>query len=274
MIVPTIATVVVGTSGLVDHMETPTTPTEPATWRTCRATPVTWSHSLQDERAAAVLLLGRGRRRSRRRSTRRPTTGSTPGGPGKRPATGSSGPSSTDLPDNLRELCSTASTRTCRTCRASAARSSNGKLDAHRDRAGVRGSDQRPARPSATRPPSSPVTTTLSDRMRAAAAVAREKEYLAARRVVVHRALGVTGGKRLTPALRRDYIASDTGQQQALQSFKAVATAGQTRALRPDGRRAATCAAGRRTTPAGSTATPPATCAGAPFGAGPVGQPR
>ena len=34
----------------------------------------------------------------------------------------------------------------------------------------------------------------LSDRMRAAAAVAREKEYLAVRRVVVHRALGVKGG--------------------------------------------------------------------------------
>ena len=31
----------------------------------------------------------------------------------------------------------------------------------------------------------------LSDRMRAAAAVAREKEFLAVRRVVVHRALGV-----------------------------------------------------------------------------------
>ena len=33
MIVPTIATVVVGTSGLVDHLDTPTTPTGPATWR-------------------------------------------------------------------------------------------------------------------------------------------------------------------------------------------------------------------------------------------------
>ena len=40
----------------------------------------------------------------------------------------------------------------------------------------------------------------------------------------MHRALGVQGRQRLTPALRRDYIASDTGQQQALQSFKAVAT--------------------------------------------------
>ncbi|MEU8259029.1 nitrate- and nitrite sensing domain-containing protein [Micromonospora sp. NPDC048999] len=61
----------------------------------------------------------------------------------------------------------------------------------------------------------------LSDQMRAAAAVARQREYLSQRRVVVHQALV---GKSLTPMLQQQFIASQTGQTQALETFRAVAT--------------------------------------------------
>ncbi len=62
--------------------------------------------------------------------------------------------------------------------------------------------------------------TVLSERMRAAAATARTKEFLSMRRVVVHRAIIL----QALPALRWEYIATETGQQQAVQSFQAVAT--------------------------------------------------
>ncbi|MEU3453832.1 sensor histidine kinase [Micromonospora sp. NPDC006766] len=61
----------------------------------------------------------------------------------------------------------------------------------------------------------------LSDQMRAAASIARQREYLSQRRVVVHQALV---GKNLTPMLREQFIASQTGQAQALETFRAVAT--------------------------------------------------
>ncbi|SCL27284.1 Signal transduction histidine kinase [Micromonospora nigra] len=60
----------------------------------------------------------------------------------------------------------------------------------------------------------------LSDQMRAAAAVAREKEALADRRLVVHRAL-IAGGMSAT--LREDFIFSKTAEQQAGQAFSTVA---------------------------------------------------
>ncbi|MFD0821274.1 nitrate- and nitrite sensing domain-containing protein, partial [Micromonospora zhanjiangensis] len=61
----------------------------------------------------------------------------------------------------------------------------------------------------------------LSERMRAATTISRAKEFMSQRRVVVHRALI---NNRLSPVLRTDYIATDQGEKQALQSFDSVAT--------------------------------------------------
>jgi signal transduction histidine kinase len=61
----------------------------------------------------------------------------------------------------------------------------------------------------------------LSERMRASTTTSRAKEFMSQRRVVVHRAII---NNRLSPVLRTDYIATDQGEKQALQSFEAIAT--------------------------------------------------
>lgn len=221
MIVPTIATVVVGTSGLVDHVETLNNANRAGDLANLSSYSGSLVDSLQDERTAAVLLLGAdgtqptaqyqeayNRVNSRVDQEMRPYR--------QQRAEVEDLPGSLEtlldgIDQNLQDL--------------SGIRSQvfNAKLALTETVQAYEGliSDLLAIRDSATQLAGN---NDLSDRMRAAAAVAREKEFLAARRVVVHRALGVKGGKRLTPALRTDYIASGTGQQQALQSFKAVAT--------------------------------------------------
>ncbi|GHJ50331.1 hypothetical protein Cs7R123_76730 [Catellatospora sp. TT07R-123] len=61
----------------------------------------------------------------------------------------------------------------------------------------------------------------LGDGLRAAAAVATTKEFLSQERVIVHRAFALT---ELTPDLRRNFIATLTGQEQAQQAFESVGT--------------------------------------------------
>ncbi|MFG1869027.1 sensor histidine kinase [Micromonospora arborensis] len=221
MIVPTIATVVVGTSGLVDHVETLNNANRAGDLARLSSYSGNLVDTLQDERTAAVLLLGAdgtqptaqyqeafNRVNSRVDQEARPYR--------EQRAEIDDLPASLEslldgIDQNLQDL--------------SGIRSQvfNGKLALTETVQAYEGliSDLLAIRDSATQLAGD---NDLSDRMRAAAAVAREKEFLAARRVVVHRALGVKGGQRLTPALRTDYIASGTGQQQALQSFKAVAT--------------------------------------------------
>ncbi|WP_085066953.1 sensor histidine kinase [Catenuloplanes japonicus] len=64
-------------------------------------------------------------------------------------------------------------------------------------------------------------STALSDRMRASAALALEKEYVSTQRVIVHDAFAQG---EITPKLRESYIATLTGQQQAGATFETVAT--------------------------------------------------
>lgn len=61
----------------------------------------------------------------------------------------------------------------------------------------------------------------LSQRIRAAAAISRSKEYLSQKRIVVHRAFIQD---ELTPLLYNEFIAADQGQSQAMQTFNSVAT--------------------------------------------------
>ncbi|MGW5560923.1 nitrate- and nitrite sensing domain-containing protein [Micromonospora sp. NPDC003944] len=218
MIVPTIATVVVGTSGLIDHVETLNNANRAGDLANLSSYSGDLVDALQDERTAAVLLLGANGTQPKaqyqeayNRVNSRVDQEASPYR--QQRAEIEDLPSSMDglldsIDQNLQDL--------------SGVRSQvfNGKLALTEAVQAYEGliSDLLAIRDSSTQLAGD---NQLSDRMRAAAGVAREKEFLSARRVVVHRALG---GKLLTPALRRDYVASDTGQQQALQSFKAVAT--------------------------------------------------
>ena len=106
-------------------------------------------------------------------------------------------------------------------CRCCAHRSSNvSKVPLTDGRAPVPGPHRRPAHDPDV---AAQLTgdTTLTDRMRAAAAVATAKEFLSQERGVVLQALA--NGK-MSQAVRRDYIATQKGQELALLSFTAVTT--------------------------------------------------
>ncbi|MGW1057129.1 nitrate- and nitrite sensing domain-containing protein [Micromonospora rubida] len=217
MIVPTIATVVVGTSGLVDNLDTLNNANRSGDLANLVSYSGALVNSLQDERTSAVLLLGASGEQptaryqeSYNRVNGRVDQDTKPYLQQRAKIEGL--PASLDgildgIDQNLKDLPGTRS------------QVFNGKLksiDAMQAYEGLI-NDLLAVRDSATQLAGD---NDLSDRMRAAAAVAREKEYLSVRRVVVHRALIQ---RELTPVLRTDYIASGTGQQQALQSFKAVA---------------------------------------------------
>lgn len=221
MIVPTIATVVVGTSGLVDHVETLNNANRAGDLANLSSYSGDLVDSLQDERTAAVLLLGadgtQPTAQYQEAYNRVNSRVDRDAAPYRQQRT-----EVEDLPGSLETLLDGID-QNLQDLSGIRSQVFSGKLALTETVQAYEGliSDLLAIRDSATQLAGD---NDLSDRMRAAAAVAREKEFLAARRVVVHRALGVKGGKRLTPALRTDYIASGTGQQQALQSFKAVAT--------------------------------------------------
>ncbi|MDG4807823.1 nitrate- and nitrite sensing domain-containing protein [Micromonospora sp. WMMD1120] len=221
MIVPTIATVVVGTSGLVDHVETLNNANRAGDLANLSSYSGDLVDTLQDERTAAVLLLGADGtqptaqyQEAYNRVNSRVDQATSPYRQQRAEIE--------DLPGSLEGLLDGID-QNLRDLSGIRSQVFNGKLALTETVQAYDGliSDLLAIRDSSTQLAGD---NQLSDRMRAAAAVAREKEFLSLRRVVVHRALGVKGGKKLTPALRRDYVASDTGQQQALQSFKAVAT--------------------------------------------------
>ncbi|MFF5177394.1 nitrate- and nitrite sensing domain-containing protein [Micromonospora sp. NPDC000316] len=221
MIVPTIATVVVGTSGLVDHLDTLDNANRAGDLANLSSYSGDLVDTLQDERTTAVLLLQatgtQPKAQYQEAYNRVNTRVDRATGPYRQQRgqidelTASLDGLLDGIDQSLKDLPGVRS------------QVFNGKLKLAEAVQAYEGliNDLLAIRDSATQLAGN---NDLSDRMRAAAAVAREKEFLAVRRVVVHRALGVQGGQRLTPALRTDYIASGTGQQQALQSFKAVAS--------------------------------------------------
>ncbi|SBT51744.1 sensor histidine kinase [Micromonospora auratinigra] len=218
MIVPTIATVVVGTSGLVDHLQTLNNANRAGDLANLIGYSGDLVDTLQDERVAAVLWLGSNKVQPRaqyqeayNRANQRVDQAKTPYSQQRQTVDnlprsfevllGKVDQSLADLPGTRSQVL-------------------NGKLstsDAQNTYV-VLINDLLAIRDSATQLAGD---NDLSDRMRTAAAVAHQKEYLAQRRVVVHSALQLNS---LTPALREEYIATGTGQDQALQSFKAVAS--------------------------------------------------
>ncbi|MEU4569759.1 nitrate- and nitrite sensing domain-containing protein [Micromonospora sp. NPDC023956] len=216
MIVPTIATVVVGTNGLIDHLDTLNSANRAGDLANLTGYSGELVDTLQDERAAAVLLLGANaqtREQYNKAYTEVHQQVDRARGPYSRQRAEIDG-----LPNNFEKvldridqsLADLPGTRSQvfnnRLPLTDAARSYEGLIN---DLLDIRDSASQLAG-----------DTDLSERMRAVAASARAKEFLSVRRVVVHRAL-IQGS--MSPVLRTDYIATGTGQQQALQSFQAVA---------------------------------------------------
>ncbi|MDG4760137.1 nitrate- and nitrite sensing domain-containing protein [Micromonospora sp. WMMD710] len=218
MIVPTIATVVVGTSGLVDHLETLSNANRAGDLANLSSYSGDLVDTLQDERTSAVLLLQAAgtqpKAQYQEAFNRVNSRVDQATGPYRQQRA-----EVEDLPSSLEGQLDGID-QSLKDLPGVRSQVFAGKLKLTETIQAYEGliSDLLAIRDSATQLAGD---SDLSDRMRAAAAVAREKEFLSVRRVVVHRALGA---QRMTPVLRTDYIASGTGQQQALQSFKAVAS--------------------------------------------------
>ncbi|MGC3859568.1 nitrate- and nitrite sensing domain-containing protein [Micromonospora chersina] len=218
MIVPTIATVVVGTSGLVDHLETLNNANRAGDLANLVAYSGDLADRLQDERVTSVLFLTAKEVQTRaqyqeayNRANQRVDQAKGPYSDQRRtiedlPRTFEA--RLKDVDDGLADLPGTRS------------QVYNGKFTGDEARTNYEAliSDLLAIRDSAIQLAGD---NDLSDQMRAAAAVARQKEYLAQRRVVVHQALTQ---QNLTQNLRQQFTASETGGTQALESFKAVAS--------------------------------------------------
>ncbi|WBB65056.1 nitrate- and nitrite sensing domain-containing protein [Micromonospora sp. WMMD812] len=217
MIVPTIATVVVGTSGLVSHLETLNNANRAGNLANLSGYAGDLIDTLQDERTTAVLLLSAQEVQTRAQYQEAYRRVNSRVDQSKAPYLQQRADLE-DLPDSMETLLDKidASLTDLPGFRSQVYNGKPRPTDATQSYEGLI-SDLLAIRDSSTQLAGD---NDLSDRMRAAAAVAREKEFLSLRRVVVHRALAQ---KQLTPALRTEYIASGTGQDQAVQSFKAVA---------------------------------------------------
>ena len=218
MIVPTIATVVVGTNGLVDHLETLNNANRAGDLANLSGYSGDLIDTLQDERTTAVLLLVSKQGQARAQYQEAYNRVNTRVEQSKTPYLRQRGTIS-DLPASMEsQLDEIAQSLT----ELPGIRSQvyNGKMRPAEAVQAYEGliSDLLAIRDSATQLAGD---NDLSDRMRAAAAVAREKEFLSQRRIVVHEALA---RGEMDPALRTEYISSGTGQEQAVQNFKAVAT--------------------------------------------------
>ncbi|SCE80665.1 Signal transduction histidine kinase [Micromonospora coriariae] len=218
MIVPTIATVVVGTSGLVDHLETLNNANRAGDLANLSSYSGDLVDTLQDERTAAVLLSAADGLQPKAQYQEAFNRVNSRVDQAKGPYLQQRAEIE-DLPASLEGLLDQID-QDLKDLPGARSQVFNSKLKLTETVQAYEGliNNLLAIRESATQLAGD---NELSDRMRAAAAVAREKEFLSVRRVVVHRALDQ---KQLTPVLRTDYIASGTGQQQAEQSFKAVAT--------------------------------------------------
>ncbi|MGC1213175.1 MAG: nitrate- and nitrite sensing domain-containing protein, partial [Micromonospora sp.] len=217
MIVPTIATVVVGTSGLVDHVETLNNANRAGDLATLIGYSGELVDTLQDERTAAVLLLGADKPEVKTRYTTAYNQVNEKVDQAKGRYSGQRG-ELTDLPPTLEKVLDRID-QNLTDLPAARSQVFNGSMavSTAAQRYGDLISDLLSVRDSSTQLAGD---SDLSDRMRAATTIARMKEYVSERRVVVHRALDF---KDLNQALRQDYISTVTAQDQALESFNTIA---------------------------------------------------
>ncbi|MFC0528142.1 sensor histidine kinase [Phytohabitans kaempferiae] len=224
MIVPTLATIGVGTNGLIEHLGTANDADRARTLSQLSEASGALVHNLQNERAAAAMLLGvrpndqAGRQKSGDTYTNVQADVDTTKRPyqQERNALGTD-----DLPANLRDLLTTIDGR-LGDLPAIRSQVTNGRLQLSnavsnyttllthlisvRDSAAQLAGD-----------------TTLGDEMRAAASLARYKEFISQERIV---GLKILIQGNFSPSLRNEYIETRTGQNQAAQSFKVVAARG------------------------------------------------
>nr|WP_306835242.1 nitrate- and nitrite sensing domain-containing protein [Catenuloplanes nepalensis] len=220
MIVPTMATIVVGTSGLIDHIEEARDADQARTIAQLEQYSGELIDSLQNERAAAARFLSTPNAQRDAKAGLLEAFNQTHAvvDAAKKPYS-QQRTLLTDLPDSnfetlldtadasLEELPATRSQVSNNSLQLSFAKQSydgiiNGLLQIRNSSSQLAGDPG------------------LSDRMRASAALAQEKEYLSTQRVIVHSAFAQG---EITPNLRKDYIATLTGQNQAAAAFETVA---------------------------------------------------
>ncbi len=217
MVVPTIATVVVGANGFVGHVQDAHQADRTRSLATLAESSGALVDGLQNERAAAVILLGatgpeKQGRLSAYRNMRRPVDDA-------RGRYLQDGNSITDLPANFRKSLSDI-TRNLDDLSDVRSQVEDGKveLSSAKDWYQVLINNLLAVGDSSAQLAGD---SDLSDQMRAAAAIGREKEFLSLQRTVVLNAFSLN---ELTPGLKRNFIAARTGQEQALQSFQSVAS--------------------------------------------------
>ncbi|MDM4722435.1 nitrate- and nitrite sensing domain-containing protein [Micromonospora sp. WMMA1363] len=218
MIVPTIATVVVGTSGLVDHLQTLNNANRAGDLTTLVGYSGELVHRLQDERTAAIRLLGV--RKGQSNEAYRKTFEQAAARVDEARAPYSRQRAEVDdLPSTVeshlrsidRILADLPGTR------SQVLNARLGRDQAEKEYEQLL-ADLLNIRDSATQLAGD---TDLSDLMRPATALARDKEYLTQQRDVVHEAF-IQGA--LTPELRNTYISTFTGQLQWEETFKSIAS--------------------------------------------------
>ena len=215
MIVPTLATVIVGTNGLIGHFDTANRAGRAGTLAELSTAAGELIHHLQDERAAAVMMLG---------AAADPEDLEGAYADAQRRVDDSIEPYQTrrsslsDMPGSFRLLLDDVGSRLS-------------ELPQLRTEVVAEGLGLTDAIASYTELINSLVNirdsvaqfagdAELGDRMRAAAGISRAKEFLSQQRVVGHEVLIRDA---FAPQLRTAFIGTLTGQEQALETFDAVA---------------------------------------------------
>ncbi len=226
MIVPTLATIIVGTAGLLDHVQAANNADRARTLVVLAGDAGNLVHGIQDERSKAVQLLN-----TSQKADLATLTGEYANLQEKTDAANliyrQSRSTLADIPDNLRALLDRIEAqlgelpkmRTQIVGRIQIPRS----VAERRYRVLI--SDLLQIRDIASQFTGD---TTLTERLRAAGAVASVKEYLSQERVVV---LQTLADKEMTEANRREFINTRTGQDLALTTFAGAATPDQSQLL-------------------------------------------
>ncbi|WP_027659230.1 nitrate- and nitrite sensing domain-containing protein [Salinispora fenicalii] len=216
LIVPTVATAIVGTSGIVDHLRTLNNADRSGDLASLVAYSGDLVSQLQDERTEAIRLLGEDRRAQREERSAAYEEVSARVDQAKEPYAKSRGEVE-DLPTTLENQLRFID-QTLADLPGTRSQVHNGRLSTTQAQQQYDAllADLINLRDSATQLAGD---AELSDRMRAATALTRNKEYLSQQRDVVHIALS----RQLTPELRNTYISTWTGQRQWLETFAAVA---------------------------------------------------
>ncbi|MDP9814181.1 sensor histidine kinase [Spirilliplanes yamanashiensis] len=218
MLVPTVATIIVGTTGLVEQIDEASNAERARTLAALTDTSGELVNHLQNERAFAIMMLSARNDTAKAAALRLYTTEQPLVDEAKKPYSQQRAALS-DLPGKLDLLLSRLD-RNLEDLPAMRSQIANGtmRLSETADNYEVLLSDLLDLRDSSAQLSGD---TNLSDRIRTAAAVARSKEFLSQQRIVVHEMLGQN---QLTPKLRNDYTATQTGQAQAVQTMKSTAT--------------------------------------------------